>query len=152
MYLYSPETNAFYIDGISSDIPDGTIAVDESIYDRVTMTGHFMPGRLGLPVIAERRPSELHTWDGADWIIDEPGLESLSEQLKQDAICTAEKTKEQLLSMVTSKIAPLQDAADLDIATGEESAVLKKWKKYRVLLNRVDTSTAPDIIWPEKPE
>ncbi|HAL6907736.1 TPA: tail fiber assembly protein, partial [Escherichia coli] len=26
------------------------------------------------------------------------------------------------------------------------------WKKYRVLLNRVDTSTAPDIEWPEIPE
>ncbi len=26
------------------------------------------------------------------------------------------------------------------------------WKKYRVLLNRVDTSTAPDIEWPEEPD
>ncbi|WP_036977990.1 tail fiber assembly protein, partial [Providencia alcalifaciens] len=25
-------------------------------------------------------------------------------------------------------------------------------KKYRVLLNRVDTSTAPDVSFPEKPE
>ncbi|EKK0235785.1 tail fiber assembly protein, partial [Escherichia coli] len=25
------------------------------------------------------------------------------------------------------------------------------WKKYRVLLNRIDTSTAPDIVWPEIP-
>ncbi|MGS6497004.1 tail fiber assembly protein, partial [Enterobacter hormaechei] len=25
-------------------------------------------------------------------------------------------------------------------------------KKYRVLLNRVDTSKAPDINWPEPPE
>ncbi|EOA1639273.1 tail fiber assembly protein, partial [Escherichia coli] len=25
------------------------------------------------------------------------------------------------------------------------------WKKYRVLLNRVDTSTAPDIEWPTSP-
>ncbi|EFF0700519.1 tail fiber assembly protein, partial [Escherichia coli] len=25
------------------------------------------------------------------------------------------------------------------------------WKKYRVLLNRVDTSTAPDIEWPTMP-
>ncbi|EHW7221068.1 tail fiber assembly protein, partial [Escherichia coli] len=25
------------------------------------------------------------------------------------------------------------------------------WKKYRVLLNRVDTSTAPDIEWPALP-
>ncbi|EOZ2641109.1 tail fiber assembly protein, partial [Escherichia coli] len=25
------------------------------------------------------------------------------------------------------------------------------WKKYRVLLNRIDTSTAPDIDWPTIP-
>ncbi|EKP6447356.1 tail fiber assembly protein, partial [Escherichia coli] len=25
------------------------------------------------------------------------------------------------------------------------------WKKYRVLLNRVDTSVAPDIVWPDEP-
>ncbi|EGD4670863.1 tail fiber assembly protein, partial [Escherichia coli] len=25
------------------------------------------------------------------------------------------------------------------------------WNKYRVLLNRVDTSTAPDIEWPANP-
>ncbi|HHR6165904.1 TPA: tail fiber assembly protein, partial [Providencia alcalifaciens] len=29
---------------------------------------------------------------------------------------------------------------------------LIEWKKYRVLLNRVDTSTAPDVTFPEKPE
>ncbi|EFH3483488.1 phage tail protein, partial [Escherichia coli] len=25
------------------------------------------------------------------------------------------------------------------------------WNKYRVLLNRVDTSTVPDIEWPANP-
>ncbi|WP_162777312.1 tail fiber assembly protein, partial [Escherichia coli] len=25
------------------------------------------------------------------------------------------------------------------------------WKKYRVLLNRVNTTTAPDIEWPTNP-
>ncbi|EHX9387247.1 tail fiber assembly protein, partial [Escherichia coli] len=25
------------------------------------------------------------------------------------------------------------------------------WKKYRVLLNRVNTTTAPDIEWPAVP-
>lgn len=35
--------------------------------------------------------------------------------------------------------------------TDDELLQLKTWKKYRVLLNRVDTSTAPDIDWPEKP-
>ncbi|HDP9832572.1 TPA: tail fiber assembly protein [Escherichia coli] len=28
---------------------------------------------------------------------------------------------------------------------------METWKKYRVLLNRVDTSTAPDIEWPTVP-
>ncbi|MEY5509334.1 tail fiber assembly protein, partial [Salmonella enterica subsp. enterica serovar Corvallis] len=46
------------------------------------------------------------------------------------------------------KIAPLQDAVDLGIATDDEKAQLGEWKKYRVLVNRVDTSN-PD--WPEQP-
>ncbi|HAJ7988801.1 TPA: tail fiber assembly protein, partial [Escherichia coli] len=29
----------------------------------------------------------------------------------------------------------------------EENSLLEAWKKYRVLLNRVDTSVAPDIEW-----
>ncbi|MCE7685092.1 tail fiber assembly protein, partial [Escherichia coli] len=47
--------------------------------------------------------------------------------------------------------APLQDAVDLEIATEEEASLLAAWKKYRVLLNRVDTSVAPDIEWPAVP-
>ncbi|HHR5826829.1 TPA: tail fiber assembly protein, partial [Providencia alcalifaciens] len=50
------------------------------------------------------------------------------------------------------KIDSLQDAVDLEIATDAEIVSLKEWKKYRVLLNRVDTSTAPDVLFPEKPE
>lgn len=30
-------------------------------------------------------------------------------------------------------------------------ASLAAWKKYRVALNRLDLSAAPDITWPEKP-
>ncbi|MBS4238809.1 hypothetical protein GNP09_17690 [Escherichia coli] len=33
----------------------------------------------------------------------------------------------------------------MEIATEEEKALLAAWKTYRVLLNRVDTSVAPDI-------
>lgn len=51
--------------------------------------------------------------------------------------------------MATEKIAPLQDAVDLGEATDDEKARLLAWKKYRVLVNRVDT-TNPD--WPKKPE
>ncbi|EER2967480.1 tail fiber assembly protein [Escherichia coli] len=45
----------------------------------------------------------------------------------------------------------LPSSVDLEIATEEENSLLEAWKKYRVLLNRVDTSIAPDIEWPEEP-
>ena len=70
---------------------------------------------------------------------------------KEQYIAEAEVKKQSLLAEATNAIAPLQDAVDLEMATEEEVALLKEWKKYRVLLNRVDTSTAPDIKWPEKP-
>lgn len=70
---------------------------------------------------------------------------------KEQLIAEAEQQKQSLLAEANNAIAPLQDAVDLDMATDEEVAQLTAWKKYRVLLNRVDTSTAPDINWPEKP-
>lgn len=70
---------------------------------------------------------------------------------KEESVADAEQTKSSLLAQATMMIDPLQDAVDLDIATDEEIASLKEWKKYRVMVNRVDTSTAPDINWPEKP-
>lgn len=35
-----------------------------------------------------------------------------------------------------------------NVATDDEKAKLAEWKKYRVLVNRVDTSSP---IWPEIP-
>jgi hypothetical protein len=51
----------------------------------------------------------------------------------------------------TDVIATLQDAVDRDMATDAEKTALTAWKKYRVLLNRVDTTKAPDITWPVQP-
>ncbi|MET4878659.1 tail fiber assembly protein [Morganella morganii] len=70
---------------------------------------------------------------------------------KEQQIEQAEAEKQLRISEAAVTIAPLQDAVDLDMATPKEEALLKEWKKYRVMLNRVDTSTAPDIIWPIKP-
>ncbi len=63
----------------------------------------------------------------------------------------AEETKNSLMQVASEHIAPLQDAVDLEIATEEETSLLEARKKYRVLLNRVDTSTAQDIEWPALP-
>ncbi|WP_163333101.1 tail fiber assembly protein [Enterobacter bugandensis] len=60
----------------------------------------------------------------------------------------AAKEKSRLLQEVSIIINPLQDAVELGIATESESARLQEWKRYRVLLNRVDPNE-PD--WPLKP-
>ena len=87
---------------------------------------------------------EYQKWDGTSWEKDKE-----TEKLFQ--VREAEETKKSLMQVASEHIAPLQDAVDLEIATEEEASLLTAWKKYRVLLNRIDTSTAPDIDWPTIP-
>ncbi|WP_272667814.1 tail fiber assembly protein [Providencia sp. PROV117] len=70
---------------------------------------------------------------------------------KEQLITEAEQQKKSLLSEASTAIAPLQYAENLGIATAEESASLVDWQKYSVYLNRINTSLAPDIEWPQKP-
>ncbi|EJX2512732.1 tail fiber assembly protein, partial [Salmonella enterica] len=84
---------------------------------------------------------QYEKWDGTKWVKDE-------EAETAARLCEAEGTKSRLLQMASGKIAPLQDAVDLGLATDEEKSQLAEWKKYRVLVNRVDTSK-PE--WPEQP-
>lgn len=66
-------------------------------------------------------------------------------------VLLSDKEKKDRLATAAAAIAPLQDALDLDIATQREVELLTEWKKYRVLLNRMDISAAPDIEWPMEP-
>ncbi len=85
------------------------------------------------------------TWNGVAWIKD-------SEAEKNAMIEAAQNYRDTQFQLATVSMAPLQDAVDLDMATEEEQAELLAWKKYRVLLNRVDVSDAPEIEWPAPPE
>lgn len=67
-----------------------------------------------------------------------------------DLVSQAEQLKVTLMSEATQQISILQDAVDLEMATDDEKLQLTAWKKYRVLLNRVDTSSS-SISWPKKP-
>ncbi|HGN8652959.1 TPA: tail fiber assembly protein [Enterobacter cloacae] len=86
--------------------------------------------------------------DNGEWMFD--GEKIISAPI--DYVYLAESKKQILMSAATATIDPLEDASGLGIATKEEAELLVEWKKYRVLLNRVDTSKAPDIEWPEKPQ
>lgn len=61
--------------------------------------------------------------------------------------------RDAFLSLAAIRIAPLQDAVDIDVATEEEKASLVLWKKFRVDINRVTLQEGfpEDITWPTQP-
>ncbi|MGJ7611291.1 MULTISPECIES: tail fiber assembly protein [unclassified Variovorax] len=61
--------------------------------------------------------------------------------------------RDALLRLATLRIAPLQDAVDLDEATAPEIALLKAWKQFRVSLSRVELQAGfpGAVIWPQAP-
>ncbi|OCG10903.1 hypothetical protein A9G09_11730 [Gilliamella sp. wkB292] len=58
--------------------------------------------------------------------------------------------KTALINEANEKIAVLQDIIDLDMQESNEEEQLKQWKKYRILLTRVDASDV-NAVFPEKP-
>ncbi|KLV73156.1 tail fiber assembly protein [Citrobacter portucalensis] len=101
-------------------------------------------GKLPDDVVSVAPEGHFVKWDGKKWVHD-----ANAEKIAQ--ITQATQQKESLLALAASKIAPLQDAVDLVIATEAEAALLLAWKKYRVLLNRINPNDTPDVNWPEQP-
>lgn len=142
-YVYRPLTGGFYSDELEADYrksgtwPGFFVRVTDDDYKNLmagqqngkTIVPDQVPGK-GLYPVLQERPA---TTGG------------------KEAVTNAEFDKTWRLSSAATAIAPLQDAVDIGEATEEEKALLLAWKKYRVQLNRVDTSTAPDIEWPEFP-
>ena len=57
------------------------------------------------------------------------------------------------MAAANQHIAVLQDAVDLEMATAEEEAALKNWKRYRVLLSRLQADAKyPDVKLPQRPD
>ena len=131
---YSSSTNGFYSDDINgTDIPEGAIQITDEMWKQL------LDGQSNGKMITSDKKGNPVLKD-----YPKPTLEQYIE------IASSEKTR--LLAFASNYIAPLQDAVDLDIATNEEITSLKAWKTYRVAINRVDISKAPDITWPKSPD
>ena len=84
-------------------------------------------------------------------LVGRPNWVSAPPPTKEDLIATTNSTKARLKAVADSEIDWRLDAVEGDYAEANEVAELAAWKKYRVLLMRVDTSKAPDIEWPMVP-
>lgn len=135
MYMYSPKNNAFYPVSMKDDYvaagswPDDGVEVGEDVFNS------FVTAPEGKARVAG--DDGMPAWADATTPTDE--------ELK----FMSESKKAALKVMADSEISWRQDAVDAEIATDDEVTDLSAWKKYRVLLMRVDTSNPQ---WPEKPE
>ncbi|MCC8376499.1 MULTISPECIES: tail fiber assembly protein [Photorhabdus] len=115
-------------------------------YDTLTRTQQKITelGELPETLTFKQPTTDFDKWDGTKWVTDNVAL-------KANQIEQAEQQRVILLRHANEFITLLQDAVDLDIATEVEKSALLTWKKYRVMLNRVNISLSPDIEWPEQP-
>ncbi|MBS9436898.1 tail fiber assembly protein [Photorhabdus noenieputensis] len=93
----------------------------------------------------EQPTTHFDRWDGSKWVTDKAAI-------KHSEIEQAEQLRDTLCTQANETITLLQYAVDTGLASEEEQTLLLEWKKYLVLLNRIDTSLAPDIEWPEIPK
>lgn len=84
-------------------------------------------------------------WDGNAWVTD-------TEAQHADEVAAAERQKQALLTEAQQQIAGWQTELQLGIISDEDKASLIIWMNYIKAVQAVDTSKAPDITWPDKPE
>lgn len=137
-YFFSASTSSFYPLDMRAEYeavgswPDDAIAVDADCFQAFGLQPP-PPGK-----VRGAGSDGLPAW------LDQPAPSA--EQILQ----MNTGIRDSLLGTAATRIAPLQDAADLGIATAEEAASLTAWKQYRVALSRLDmTASATD--WPTVP-
>ncbi|OCG65003.1 hypothetical protein A9G48_01130 [Gilliamella sp. wkB18] len=91
--------------------------------------------------------------DGMEIKSDENGRPVAIEYvLTPNEIIEVNKSKKTvLINEANEKIEVLQDIIDLDMQESNEEEMLKQWKKYRILLTRVDASDV-NTKFPKKPK
>jgi len=132
MKKYSPSNNAFYDTAINKVIPGDAINITDQAWS------DLLAGQAEGKLIA----------CGADML---PCLTDQPLPTAEELISQAEDKRSRLRAEADTAIQPLQDASDLGITTDDEASQLLAWKKYRVMLMRLDTKDAENIIWPELP-
>lgn len=84
-------------------------------------------------------------WDGQKWVTD-------NDEQHAANVAAGEQQKASLLKAANAKISLWQTELQLGIISDDDKASLITWIGYIKTVQAVDTSTAPDITWPEHPQ
>ncbi|MDE9437483.1 tail fiber assembly protein [Xenorhabdus bovienii] len=140
MYIYSAKNNAFcpmawkqrYVD--VGTWPDDGVEVGESV---------FLEFAIETPPEGKRRiagDNGLPTWGD----IPPPTQEELQQQVQNQ--------RRNLLNEADTEIMRLERIIRRKMATPDEQKRFDAWELYSIELQRLDTSTVPDINWPKAPK
>ncbi|WP_053007529.1 tail fiber assembly protein [Pragia fontium] len=119
-----------------------TLVYSTETGERVTITE---PGALPDNLTSSQPQTPFDKWNGSAWVMDIDA----KQKAETDKV-TADKQRLEL--QAKEMIVTLSDAIELELALPDDDLKLLAWRKYRVLLNQLDTKNAQDIKWPALPD
>ncbi|MDU4291137.1 tail fiber assembly protein [Mixta calida] len=138
MYMYSAKNNAFYPLSLKENYeaagswPDDGKEVGEDVFSTFTN-----------PVAGKTRVA------GKDGL---PAWEDVPPPSQEQLVSSATAQKTAMLAEANASTQAWQTQLLLGIITDTDKASLTTWMRYYQQVQSVDTSKAPDISWPAKPD
>lgn len=132
------------IDGVWKEVADHR---GESVWSTSTgeMVTIMVPGDYPADTTPLKPSTEYDVWNGQSWVTDTVA--------QRDAeIKAAETEKSNRINETREVTQAWQTQLLLGIITDADKALLTEWMKYYQDVQAIDTSKAPDIVWPQKPE
>ena len=119
----------------------------ETVYDTETGESEIvsLPGDYPEGTTTLKPATPYDTWNGSEWVTD-------TEAQHAAEVDAAKQQKAALLLEAQATISLWQTELQLGIISDEDKASLIAWMNYIKALQAIDTSKAPDIIWPEQLE
>ena len=131
---FSPQNDCFYLGQWFPEQPQGTIEISASTH------AEMMKAQDEGLVIS-------HDADGNPIAI----LPPVKELTHAELVALAENQRDELLRHADSVTADWRVELMLDDIADADKENLLLWMEYKRKVKSVDTSTVPDIIWPEAP-
>lgn len=150
---FSVTTQAFYGAGLNfgDALPSDAVSISEeqaNKFYKAVNSGCYIYLIDHVLTASETKPDNYHSWDNENntWIL----TDAAAEQQKRDQITSAENEKDRLVNSALQDISVLQ----LKLRAGrtlttKETTKLNAVLDYIDAVSAIDTSTAPDITWPE---
>lgn len=113
-----------------------TTGRDESIIDYI---GPIREGFTGTPPL-----TSYDVWNGKKWITD-------ADAMHVAHVLAADQHKKMLLDEANFITSDWRTELALGIIDDGDKAKLTEWMEYIKAVKSIDTSTAPEVKWPEKP-